>query len=99
MKDENMISSYAEALAKDAKTLSNFELNYLLDKLQKERDERKADEARRDWQVVCEAIDNFTRKHGSLFIQEHNNPLVVEGINLLSGNYSTDDFGVITIKP
>lgn len=92
----NGISSYAEALAKDAKALSNLDLDYLLDKLQEEQDARKADEARRDWQVVCEAIDNFTRKHGSLFIQ---NPRVIEGINLLSGNYSTDDFGVIAVKP
>ena len=98
MKNEKMISSYAEALAKDAKSLSNLDLDYLLDKLQEEQDNRKADEARRDWQVVCEAIDNFTSKHGSLFVQECNNPLVVEGINLLPGKYSTDEFGVITVK-
>jgi hypothetical protein len=94
----NGISSYAEALAKDAKTLSNRDLDYLLDKLQEEQDDRKADEARRDWQVVCEAIDNFTSKHGSLFVQENSNPLVVEGINLLPGKYSTEAFGVITAK-
>ena len=98
MKNEKMISSYAEALAKDAKSLSNLDLDYLLDKLQEEQDDRKADEARRDWQVVCEAIDNFTSKHGSLFVQENNNPLVVEGVNLLPGKYSTDEFGVITVK-
>lgn len=98
MKNEKMISSYAEALAKDAKSLSNLDLDYLLDKLQEEQDNRKADEARRDWQVVCEAIDNFTRKHGSLFVQEHNNPLVIEGVNLLPDKYSTDAFGVITVK-
>ena len=99
MKDKKMVSSYAEALAKDARTLSNLDLDYLLDKLQEEQDSRKADEARRDWQVVCDAIDNFTRKHGSLFVQEHNNPLVVEGVNLLPDKYSTDEFGVITVKP
>lgn len=93
-----MVSSYGEALAKDAKTLTDIDLDYLLDKLQEEQDKRKADEARRDWQVVCEAIDNFTSKHGSLFVQESNNPLVVEGVNLLPGKYSTDEFGVITAK-
>lgn len=99
MKNEKMVSSYVEALAKDAKALNNQELDYLLDKLQEIQDDRKADEARRDWQVVCEAIDNFTRKHGSLFVQENNNPLVIEGVNLLPGKYSTDAFGVITVKP
>ena len=98
MGNKKMVSSYAEALAKDAKALTDLDLDYLLDKLQEEQDNRKADEARRDWQVVCEAIDNFTSKHGSLFVQEHNNPLVVEGVNLLPGKYSTDEFGVITVK-
>lgn len=97
MQNEKM-SSYVKTLVGNAKALNNQELDYLLDKLQEIQDDRKADEARRDWQAVCEAIDNFTRKHGSLFVQENNNPLVVEGVNLLPGKYSTDALGVITVK-
>lgn len=98
MENKKIVSSYAEALAKDAKFLSNLDLDYLLDKLQEEQDARKDAEKLADWKTVCDAIDNFTRKHGSLFVQENNNPLVVEGVNLLPGKYSTDEFGVITAK-
>lgn len=93
-----MVSSYAEALAKDAKTLSNLDLDYLLDKLQEEQDARKDTERLADWKAVCDAIDTFTSKWGSLFVQENENPFVVEGVNLLPNKYSTDEFGVITVK-
>lgn len=98
MENKKMVSSYAEALAKDAKTLSNLDLDYLLDKLQEEQDARKDTERLADWKAVCDAIDTFTSKWGSLFVQEYNNPLIVEGVNLLPNKYSTDEFGVITVK-
>ena len=98
MGNKKMISAYAEALAKDAKSLSDLDLDYLLDKLQEEQDTRKDAEKLEDWKAVCDAIDTFTSKWGSLFVQEYNNPLIVEGVNLLPNKYSTDEFGVITVK-
>lgn len=98
MKNEKMISSYAEALAKDARGLNNTDLDYLLDKLQEEQDARKDIERLADWKAVCEAVDTFTSKWGSLYIQENRNPLVIEGINILPNKYSTDEFGVITVS-
>ena len=98
MPTEKTVTSYVDALAKDAKTLSNQELDYLLDKLYEEQEKRKDAETAEDWKKVCEAINNFTYKYGSLFVQENGNPLVVEGVNILPGKYSTDEFGVITVK-
>ena len=98
MKDEIMRSTFTYDVIVGAKTLSDQELDYLIDKLYEEQEKRKDTERLADWKAVCDAIDNFTRKHGSLFVQENNNPLVVEGVNLLPGKYSTDEFGVITVK-
>ena len=108
MKDEIMRSTFTYDVIVGAKTLSDQELDYLLEQLQEEREKRKDTERLADWKAVCDAIDNFTSKWGSLFVQETNNllepdginvlPVVVEGVNLLPGKYSTDEFGVITAK-
>ena len=97
-KDEKMRNTFTYDVIIGAKTLSDQELDYLLDKLYEEQEKRKDAERLADWKMVCDAIDNFTRKHGSLFVQEYNNPLVVEGVNILPGKYSTDEFGVITVR-
>ena len=98
MENEKMRNTFTYDVIIGAKTLSDQELDYLIDKLYEEQEKRKDTERLADWKAVCDAIDNFTRKHGSLFVQENNNPLVVEGVNLLPGKYSTDEFGVITAK-
>lgn len=98
MKDEKKVNPYVTTVVEHAKVLSDQELDYLIDKLYEEQEKRKDAERLADWKAVCDAIDNFTRKHGSLFVQENNNPLVVEGVNLLPGKYSADEFGVITVK-
>lgn len=98
MENEKMRNTFTYDVIIGAKTLSNQELDYLLDKLYEEQEKRKDTERLADWKAVCEAIDTFTSKWGSLFVQENNNPLVVEGVNLLPGKYSTDEFGVITVK-
>lgn len=86
-----------DELCAKCKHLREEEFNILLSALRQEEERRKNAERNEDWKTVCQVIDMFTRKWGSLYIQENANPLVIEGINLLPGNYTTPEFGVIEV--
>ena len=86
-----------DELCAKCKCLREEEFNVLLGALKQEQKRRENAEQNEDWKAVCRAIDTFTQKWGSLFINESGNPLIVEGINLLPGNYTTAEFGVIEV--
>lgn len=86
-----------DELCAKCKCLREEEFNVLMSELRQEAERRKNAERNEDWKAVCQAVDMFTRKWGSLYIQENVHPNVIEGINLLPGNYTTPEFGVIEV--
>lgn len=86
-----------DELSAKCKCLREEDFNVLMSELRQEEERRKNAEQIEDWKTVCQAIYMFTHKWGSLYIQGNANPFNVEGINLLPGNYTTPEFGVIEV--